>query len=114
MAIVTSIITAVCFLILPLLESEVAILIDFAVLGAASVGLYTSALTLLGERYSGGMLVAGSAAFALAYAFGSAGGSITFGMAMDAFAPAGGPLTVGCIMIVASMAFAIVGRRARD
>lgn len=106
-------VTAICFLILPMLRSEVAILVDFAIIGAASVGLYTAALTLLGERYSGGMLVAGSAAFALAYAAGSAGGSTAFGITMQAFSPAAGPLMVGCVMLAFSAVFAVLhfGRR---
>jgi len=112
-AVVTSLITAVCFLIVPLLESQVAILIDFAIIGAASLGLYTSALTLLGERYTGGMLVAGSAAFAMAYAVGSAGGSLTFGAAMQAFTPAGGPVIVGCLMMLFFVAFVVAGFRNR-
>jgi MFS family permease len=106
-------ITAVCFLILPMLRSEVAILVDFAVVGAASVGLYTAALTLLGERYSGSTLVAGSAAFALAYAIGSATGSTTFGMTMQVFSPAAGPVMVGCVMLVFAFAFAAAHFRRR-
>jgi MFS family permease len=107
-------VTAVCFLILPMLSSEVAILVDFAIVGAASVGLYTAALTLLGERYSGGMLVAGSAAFALAYAAGSAGGSTAFGMTMQAFGPQSGPLMVGCVMLVFTAAFTVMHFRQRS
>jgi predicted MFS family arabinose efflux permease len=107
-------ITAICFLILPALTSEVAILVDFAIIGAASVGLYTAALTLLGERHSGGMLVAGSAAFALAYSVGSAGGSGAFGATMQAYGPAAGPLMVGCVMVVFSIAFALASFRQRS
>jgi MFS family permease len=104
---------AICFLILPMLRAEAAILVDFAIIGAASVGLYTAALTLLGERYSGSMLVAGSAAFALAYAVGSACGSTAFGMAIEAFSPAAGPLMVGCVMLVFSAAFTVAYLRRR-
>ena len=106
--------TAVCFLILPMLQSETAILIDFAFIGAGSVGLYTAALTLLGERYRGGMLVAGSAAFALAYAAGSAGGSSAFGLTMQTFSPAAGPLMVGSVMLVFSAGFAVASFRQRS
>lgn len=112
-ALAAAFVTAVCFLILPLLHSEVAILVNFAILGAASVGLYTAALTLLGERYNGGMLVAGSAAFALAYSAGSAGGSTTFGLTMEAFGTAAGPVMVGAGMMVFSAAFAIESFRGR-
>jgi predicted MFS family arabinose efflux permease len=111
---VTSLVAAVCFLIVPLLESQAAILVNFAIIGAASLGLYTSALTLLGERYSGGMLVAGSAAFAMAYAVGSAGGSTVFGLAMDVFTPAGGPVVVGGVMALFFAGFVLVGLRGRQ
>jgi len=106
-ALVAAAVTAVCFMILPLLSSEVAILVDFAIVGTASVGLYTAALTLLGERYSGSTLVAGSAAFALAYASGSGVGSFSFGTAMQVFSPAAGPIMVGAVMFVFAAAFAI-------
>jgi MFS family permease len=112
-ALVAAAVTAVCFMILPMLTSEVAIIVDFAIVGTASVGLYTAALTLLGERYNGSMLVAGSAAFALAYAFGSGIGSFSFGMAMQAFSPAAGPIMVGAVMFVFAAAFAI-GRLKRS
>jgi MFS family permease len=112
-ALAAAFVTAVCFLILPMLRSEVAILVDFAIVGAASVGLYTAALTLLGERYSGSTLVAGSAAFALAYAIGSACGSTAFGIAMQAISPAAGPVTVGCVMLVFAVVFATAHFRKR-
>ncbi|MDB5526769.1 MAG: putative MFS-type transporter ycaD [Rhizobium sp.] len=110
-AVITALVAGLGFLIVPLLESETALLVNFAIIGSASVALYTTALTLLGERYSGGMLVAGSAAFALAYSVGSAGGSTTFGVAMQAFSPAAAPLTVGCVTLAFGAAFAIVSLR---
>jgi MFS family permease len=110
-AVLAALVTASCFLILPLLQSEIAILVNFAIIGAASFGLYTAALTLLGERYNGSMLVAGSAAFALAYAVGSAGGSSIFGVAMQALTPAAGPLSAGFVMLVFAVIFAVASLR---
>jgi MFS family permease len=98
-------VTAASFLCLPFLESRVAIFIDLAVIGTASFGLYTAALTLLGTRYSGGMLVAGSAAFALAYSVGSATGTIAFGAAMQAVSAQAGPITIGLVVLVFALAF---------
>src|SRR3546814_20594564 len=41
-------------------------------LGGTSFALYTGALTVLGERFRGGLLVAGTACFALAHGSGGA------------------------------------------
>jgi hypothetical protein len=91
---------AAAFLAIPLLQSEPALLVDFALLGAGSLALYTAALTLLGEAYQGGLLVAGSAAFSLAYAVGSAVGSTSSGLAMNLIDPAAGPLSVGLVLLL--------------
>lgn len=98
-AIAAGTIAALSFLAIPFLDSEIAILALFALMGAASFALYTCALTLLGERYTGGLLVAGSAVFALAYALGSAAGSSATGLAMDLFAPAAAPICAGLVLL---------------
>ncbi len=59
------------------------------VLGGVSFALYTGALTVLGEHFRGGLLVAGSACFALAYGIGGtfgplAGGAVLQGLGADA------------------------------
>lgn len=109
-AVGAGLITAATFLLMPLLESETAILVAFAVLGAASFGLYTSALTLLGERYSGGLLVAGTAVFSLSYAVGSAIGASVTGFAMDLLLPAAAPVVTGLVLLVLTASF-LAGRR---
>ncbi len=86
---------AFSYLILPSMTSQIAILGIFALMGVAVFSLYTCALTILGERYSGAMLVAGAAAFALVYAAGSAAGSGLTGAIMEAAGPQAGPLSVG-------------------
>lgn len=91
---------ALSFLAIPFLRSEAALLVDFALLGAGSLALYTSALTLLGESYRGGLLVAGSATFSLAYAVGSAVGSSSTGLAMNLVSPSAGPLCVGLLLVL--------------
>lgn len=112
-ALAAAFVTAVGFLCLPFLESRTAIFIDIALIGTTSFGLYTAALTLLGDKYTGGMLVAGSAAFALAYSVGSATGTIAFGAAMQLFSTAAGPISIGAIVLVFAVAFGIVGARGR-
>jgi hypothetical protein len=76
-------------------------------MGAASFSLYTCALTILGERYAGDTLVAGSAAFALAYAVGSAAGSTTVGAAMDIYSPAAGPIAAGSVVLAFTAWFVV-------
>jgi len=99
------------FLCLPFLSSKTAIFIDVALIGTASFGLYTAALTLLGDRYSGGMLVAGSAAFALAYAVGSASGTIVFGTSMEIFSASAGPVAIGVCVLLFAAAFGVASLR---
>ena len=54
-----------------------------AIFGAVYFGLYTSSLALLGQDHRGGTLVAGSAAFALAYAAGGLVGPAATGALMS-------------------------------
>ncbi|WP_139276541.1 MFS transporter, partial [Pararhizobium antarcticum] len=103
-------VAAAGFVILPFLTSPVAILIDFALVGAGSFSLYTCALTLLGEQYRGSMLVAGSAAFSLAYAVGSGAGSGTTGAVMDLLGPPAAPIGVGLALVAFTAAFAFARR----
>jgi MFS family permease len=95
------------FIAIPFLQSQAAILIAFGIMGAASFSLYTCALTILGERYAGDTLVAGSAAFALAYAVGSAAGSTTVGAAMDIYSPAAGPIAAGSVVLAFTAWFVV-------
>lgn len=111
-ALCAALVAAGGFLALPWLESQVAIFIDLALIGTASFGLYTAALTLLGARYTGGMLVAGSAAFALAYSVGSATGTVAFGAALE-HSPAAGPVGIGLAVLIFAIAFAFSSLRRR-
>lgn len=86
---------AVAFLAIPFLQSEAAIMAMFAVIGVATFALSTCALTILGERFEGGMLVAGTASFSLAYSIGSAMGSTGTGFLMDWISPGAVPISVG-------------------
>ncbi len=103
-------IAAFSFLSIPLLQSEPAILAVFALMGAASFALYTCALTLLGEQYRGGLLVAGSAVLSMAYAVGSTLGASATGVAMDVLGPAAAPVGAGLALLAFAVLFAC-GRR---
>ncbi|MEQ8651776.1 MAG: MFS transporter [Kiloniellales bacterium] len=60
-----------------------AIWIVLPILGGTALGLYTCALTLLGQHYHGPQLMAGSAAFGLAYAVGGGLGPLIAGGMME-------------------------------
>lgn len=94
------------FIALPFIHSEIALLATVSLLGASSFSLYTCALTLLGDRFRGALLVSGSAAFGLAYAVGSAIGSGATGMVMDVSLDAG-PFATGATMLVLALIFAV-------
>jgi len=106
-------ITSIAFFIMPWLESGLALLLIFAVVGSSSFALYTCALTLLGERHSGSTLVAGSAAFSLSYAVGSAIGSSSTGLVMTQFSPNAGPLFLAIILGSFAVLYAVIELRRR-
>ncbi len=102
-----SLIAALAFLALPLMTSQAGLLIAVSILGAASFSLYTASLTLLGERFRGGLLVSGAAVFALSYAIGSAFGSGATGASMDLVSVDAGPVFTGLLMLVFTFVFAV-------
>ena len=104
-------VAAASYLVVPWVRSEIAILSVFAIMGAATFSLYTCALTMLGERHGGAMLVAGSAAFALAYSVGSGAGSGLTGAIMDAGGPQAGPISVGLGLAAFTAALLFARRR---
>ncbi|WP_234842115.1 MFS transporter [Sinorhizobium meliloti] len=98
-AICSAFIAGVSFVAIPFVPSELGVLSAFALMGAAISALYTCAVTMLGDRFTGGALVGGSAAFTLAYASGSAAGSSVTGSAMELVAPAAGPIIAGIVLL---------------
>lgn len=100
-----SFVGAVAFLLIPFLQSEAAIMAVFAVIGIATFALSTCALTMLGERFEGGMLVAGTASFSLAYSIGSAMGSTGTGFIMDWISPGAVPISVGLGLLAFTVLF---------
>lgn len=85
----------VCAITLCFLPFTVATLWMWPVLviaGAAGYGVYTIALTSLGDRFSGIELVNGSAAFAVMWGVGALLGAVSSGWAMNGFGPHGLPI----------------------
>ncbi|MEM7636650.1 MAG: MFS transporter, partial [Pseudomonadota bacterium] len=62
--------------------------------GATGYGIYTCALAILGDRYTGHQLIAGSSSFATMWGSGALAGSLIAGGAMQAFGPHGLPLSL--------------------
>lgn len=67
------------------------------ILGAVSFGIYTMALIELGSRFSGPILIAGNAAFALFWGVGGIAGPPAAGAVMDVIGIQGLPLTMGLL-----------------
>ncbi len=72
--------------------------------GAASYGIYTMAIIELGERFTGSLLVAGNAAFAMMWGVGGITIPTATGVAIGIFGPGGLPLT---LILITSMLAAL-------
>ena len=77
--------------------------------GGAAFGVYTAALAGLGDRYSGAMLLTGSAAFGLMWGVGGIIGPALAGGVMQLWGPAGLPLILGIPFVL--FAFMLLWRR---
>jgi MFS family permease len=67
------------------------------VAGAAGFGIYTVGLAMLGDRFTGTDLVAGTAAFATVWGGGSLVGAVLCGWTMDGFGPDALPYTLAAV-----------------
>jgi drug/metabolite transporter (DMT)-like permease len=68
------------------------------VAGAASAGIYTVALSELGDRFSGHELVTGTAAFSTTWGLGALGGALLAGWSIAAFGPDGFPYSLALVI----------------
>jgi len=100
----SAIVTAGGCLLIPLLVETPLIWTLMFVWGAACFGIYTAALISLGNRFSGAMLVAGNAAFALMWGIGGIAGPSTTGAIMTAFGAEGLPLVLGLLCLALTAA----------
>ncbi len=79
--------------------------------GAAAFGIYTMAMSELGDRFTGSRLLAGSAAFAAMWGVGGIIGPPLTGQVMQSFGPEGLPLTLASIF--GALAIFAAARRVR-
>jgi MFS family permease len=91
-----------CILLVWCIEGSTLIWPMLFVWGAVAFGTYTIAMTDLGDRFSGALLLAGNSAFGVMWGLGGIIGPSVSGVAMDLMGPEGLPLTLG-------VTFAILG-----
>lgn len=91
-----------CILLVWWIEGSTLIWPMLFVWGAVAFGTYTIAMTDLGDRFSGALLLAGNSAFGVMWGLGGIIGPSVSGVAMDLMGPEGLPLTLG-------VTFAILG-----
>ncbi len=72
-------------------------------LGGLAVGLYTGAITLLGEGYSGAPLVAGTTCLAVVYGLGSALGPLAGGAALYSLGPDSVPYLLAALFCATTL-----------
>ncbi|MEE8188169.1 MAG: MFS transporter [Kiloniellales bacterium] len=97
--------TALGSLLLPVAFDSLFLWPLLFVWGSTAFGVYTLAMTELGDRFRGALLLAGSAAFAAMWGVGGILGPPLGGAAMEAFGPDGLPL----MLFVSYAALAILG-----
>lgn len=102
--------TALAFAAIALTAHPATILALYSAIGIATLALYTCAMTLLGERFSGGLLIAGSAATSLAYALGGVA-SVGTSVLMALAGPLAAPLSVSAAMFGFMLLFALAPAR---
>jgi MFS family permease len=77
------------------------------ILGTTAFAIYTVALTMLGDRFDGSDLIAGSAAFAAMWGIGGIIGPPIAGAALDAFGPNAIPLTLAAVYAILLVGLAV-------
>ena len=88
------VVTLVLLLVLPLVAGTWVQWPVLFMVGATGYGIYTCALAILGDRYTGHQLIAGSSSFATMWGSGALAGSLIAGSAMQAIGPHGLPLSL--------------------
>jgi MFS family permease len=75
--------------------------------GAVSYGIYTMSIIELGERFTGSMLIAGNAAFAMVWGLGGIIVPPVAGFAMDRLGDNGLPLALGLVVFLLALLSAV-------
>ena len=102
-----ALVTAVFCWILPMTMGTIFMWPTLVVMGTTGFGVYTVALALLGERFSGQALVAGAAAFAAMWGAGAIIGPPAAGGVIKFFGVEALPYFLGLIYLVYGIAFMV-------
>ncbi len=111
-----ALVTAALSSVLPLTMNTIWMWPVLVLLGATGYGVYTVALTALGDRFEGAELVNGSTAFAVMWGIGALIGSVSGGWSMTGFGPHGLPMLVVAVyglLTVGLLAKGLSGRNNR-
>jgi hypothetical protein len=108
MLVACALITLLGCVLLPFLIATPLIWPLAVIWGATSFGIYTLALIELGARFTGPMLVAGNAAFAMVWGVAGMAGPSATGLAMDLIGVQGLPLVLGSMCL--ALALLMLGR----
>lgn len=92
-----ALVTTAMLLALPLVMATVWMWPVLVIAGATGYGVYTVALTSLGDRFEGGELVNGASSFAVMWGVGALFGATAGGWTMAGFGPHGLPVFIGFI-----------------
>lgn len=93
-------VTALFTLLLPVTMGTPAMWAILVIIGAASVGIYTIALTEVGERFSGADLVAGTASFSTIWGAGALVGALIAGWAFEWVGPDAFPIAIASVLVL--------------
>ncbi len=91
-------VTAVFTAMLPLVIGTPLQWVILIIIGSSSSGIYTMALSEVGERFTGAELVTGTAAIASMWGLGALIGALLTGWAMQTFGPDGFPFVIALVM----------------
>jgi MFS family permease len=95
-----ALVTAIMLLVLPFVMATVWMWPVLMIIGSTGYGVYTVALTSLGDRFHGQELINGSAAFAVVWGMGALFGSVSGGWAMSGFGPHGLPVFCAVVYVL--------------
>jgi MFS family permease len=96
-------ITAVSCLLLPVTLHSFLVWPLLLLLGSAAFGVYTMAMAELGDRFSGALLLAGTAAFAAMWGLGGMAGPPLAGLAMEWQGPDGLPWFMAAVFLLMTL-----------
>jgi MFS family permease len=105
-----ALVTVLMLLVLPLVMTTFWMWPALVVIGSTGYGVYTVALTSLGNRFSGQELIEGSAGFAVIWGMGALFGSVSAGWAMSGFGPHGLPVYIAAVYLLLAISLGIRGR----